>query len=1076
MIGRFACALSLAAPLLADEPVQVFLLVGQSNMQGKGKIEHLAELASTPETRARYGHWRHGDDWAERDDVWIWSMDKKGPLTVGYGAPEDRFGPELEIGHVLGEAIEAPVLLVKIAWGGKSLAQDFRPPSAGGETGSFYTQTLASAREVLGNLEAEFPSLAGRSHELAGWIWFQGWNDRVNQAHNDAYATNLAHLIRDVRKDLGAPDLPFVIGETGQGGHEETHPRALSLMHAQAQVAAMPEFAGNVRLVETKAFYASEPKFDGGYHFFGNAANFFGIGEALGHGMLELLEGPATAKDAAPRWEHQTSGSKASLRGLSAPGGLVCWASGADGTVLRTVDGKTWEARGVPGADDFDFRSLHAFDAERAFVLSAGAPTRGFLTEDGGMRWQQVYSNDDPKAFFDAVDFWDEKRGIAFSDPVDGKLLVITTEDGGRTWNRVPAEALPESPAGEAGFAASSSCLRVRGTDEAWIGLGGTAGSRVFRTTDGGRTWSAATTPVRSGEASTGIFSVAFTGESSGVAVGGNYQESDATEANAAITSDGGATWELVTAAPPSGYRSAVAARAAGGELYAVGPSGSDVSNNGGRTWQRFSDEGYHALSVASDGTVWASGSEGRIAKLARPVRATAAWSRFRGPNGTGIAAGEGYPKELGPDTNALWKRAFPVGQSSPVLTRELVILTGVEDERLFTYAVSRASGETVWKREAPRPRRTKFHPKNHAAAASAAVDEDTIVVFFDEYGTLAYGHDGTLRWQVPMGPFDNIYGMGASPILVGDAVIVPCDQSTSSFVVALSKHDGKELWRQERPQAISGHCTPVVHTTEAGRDEVLLPGSFLLDAYDAVTGERIWWVKGLPGEMKSVPVLIDGKLWIHGFASPINNRGNQLEFSAFPAAIEAHDADGDGAISASELPQPKARPYFQFIDLDASGSLDAEEWRMMRAMFSAVNAAMAMDVGGEGDVTEANVTWRYYRSIPQLPSPLVYEGAYYLVADKAGLVTVLAPDTGELIRKERLVDAVDSYYTAPVAADGKVYLFSESGILTVLPAGGSLEPLHTARFDSAGYATPALEDGQVYVRTHDYLYCFQGE
>ncbi|MEE8148451.1 MAG: sialate O-acetylesterase, partial [Longimicrobiales bacterium] len=197
-----------------DPPVQVFLLVGQSNMQGKGKLDHLRQLATDPETAKTYGHWLQPDgSWALRDDVWIWYMGKSGALTVGYASPEDRFGPELQIGHVLGEAIDAPVLLVKIAWGGKSLAVDFRPPGAGGEVGPFYTEVLKHKREVLADLGAVAPELAGREHELKGLIWFQGWNDRVNQEHNDAYEGNLAHLIRDLRKDLGSPNFPFVIGE-----------------------------------------------------------------------------------------------------------------------------------------------------------------------------------------------------------------------------------------------------------------------------------------------------------------------------------------------------------------------------------------------------------------------------------------------------------------------------------------------------------------------------------------------------------------------------------------------------------------------------------------------------------------------------------------------------------------------------------------------------------------------------------------------------------------------------------------------------------------------------------------------
>lgn len=291
-----ACAaLTIALPTAdatqaAKSPVKVFILAGQSNMEGKGSIEHLKQLVADPEQNATYKHLiQPTGEWIVRDDVWIEFGGKRGSLTVGYARPEDRFGPELQLGHLLGNAFEEQVLLIKTAWGGRSLAVDFRPPSSGGETGSTYTEMLAHVRDVLANLEEYFPSYDGRGYEIAGFVWFQGWNDRINQEFNDAYEQNLANLIRDVRRELGIAKLPFVIGETGQGGVAETHPRALSLMAAQAAVAEHKEFGGNVRFVGTKAFYENEPHFDGGYHWFGNAKNFFNIGDAMGKALLSVL-------------------------------------------------------------------------------------------------------------------------------------------------------------------------------------------------------------------------------------------------------------------------------------------------------------------------------------------------------------------------------------------------------------------------------------------------------------------------------------------------------------------------------------------------------------------------------------------------------------------------------------------------------------------------------------------------------------------------------------------------------------------------------------------------------------------
>ena len=455
---------------------------------------------------------------------------------------------------------------------------------------------------------------------------------------------------------------------------------------------------------------------------------------------------------------------------------------------------------------------------------------------------------------------------------------------------------------------------------------------------------------------------------------------------------------------------------------------------------------------------------------LAAQRDGASSWSRFRGPNGSGVAAAGSYPAELGPEQNVLWKRTFPPGHSSPILSDELLFLTAVEGDRLWTYALDRDDGETVWRREAPRPRRTKFHGKNGPAAASAAVDEDTVVVFFDEYGMLAYDHAGAERWRMPLGPFFNVYGMGASPILVDGVVVLACDDGKDSYVLGVDKRTGDVLYKVARPDAVSGHCTPIVYRQEGAPTQFLLPGSFLLDAYDARTGDRVWWVRGLPCEMKSVPVLRGDTLWIHGYGSPMNDRGKQLELPRFEDAIAADDADGDGALARAELKERRVKSWFQFLDLDRSGGLDADEWRLCRASFASVNAAMAIRCGGEGDRTEEAVLWRYYRSIPQLPSPLVLGDVYYLASDQGGLVTTISASTGERIDKARVGDAGDAYFASPVAGDGKVYLLGESGVLTVLRAGG-LEELHRADFGEACFATPALVDDSVWIRTEGHVY-----
>jgi Carbohydrate esterase, sialic acid-specific acetylesterase len=287
----------------ADKPVKVFVLAGQSNMEGHGFIkadpkrnEGKGSLESVAKDKFKHLLAKDGQ-WAVRDDVWIHYLDRKGKLTAGYGVKDDRIGPELGFGFVIGDAFEEPVLLIKLAWGGKSLGKDFRPPTAGGEVGPFYKEVVTRAKAVLKDLKKEFPEFGDRGYELTGFGWHQGWNDRVNQTFNDEYEKNMAHFIRDIRKDLGVKNLPFVIAETGMTGPEEKHPRALSLMKAQAAVAEYEEFKGNVAFVGTRAFWRKddESPTKQGYHWNSNGETYYLIGEAMGHAMKKLC-GKKSAK------------------------------------------------------------------------------------------------------------------------------------------------------------------------------------------------------------------------------------------------------------------------------------------------------------------------------------------------------------------------------------------------------------------------------------------------------------------------------------------------------------------------------------------------------------------------------------------------------------------------------------------------------------------------------------------------------------------------------------------------------------------------------------------------------------
>jgi photosystem II stability/assembly factor-like uncharacterized protein len=307
------------------------------------------------------------------------------------------------------------------------------------------------------------------------------------------------------------------------------------------------------------------------------------------------------------------SGTEVQLRGISAVSNRVAWASGAKGTVLRTIDGgEHWTKVNVPGAEALDFRDIQAFDADTAFVLSIGPgeQSRIYKTTNGGKSWQLQFTNKDPKAFYDCFAFWDSKHGIAVSDSVDGKFPLIATSDG-TTWSPVAVKNMPAALTNEGAFAASGTCIATYGKKDVWFATGGPA-ARVFHSSDRGANWTVAETPIVHGAASQGIFSLVFWNSKDGVAVGGDYKEPGKADATAAFTHDGGKTWHLAQH-QPSGYRSGL--DVVGHMFVAVGTNGMESSNTG-EGWHPLGKGSLNAISFAHLDSGWAVGPDGTILHL----------------------------------------------------------------------------------------------------------------------------------------------------------------------------------------------------------------------------------------------------------------------------------------------------------------------------------------------------------------------------------------------------------------------------------------------------------------------------
>lgn len=432
-------------------------------------------------------------------------------------------------------------------------------------------------------------------------------------------------------------------------------------------------------------------------------------------------------------------------------------------------------------------------------------------------------------------------------------------------------------------------------------------------------------------------------------------------------------------------------------------------------------------------------------------------WPQFRGPNGAGVAAeGEEYPVEF----RAVWKAVVPEGLSSPVVAGSRIFVTGLEGERLVLAALDRVTGAPLWRRTVERKRAEKLHKLNHSASPSVASDGDSVVAFFPDYGLAAYSVTGEERWRTPMGPFTNAYGMGVSPVIAEGKVVLIVDQSQGSYAAAFSLSNGEQVWKVARKEALSGHSTPVVHGKW-----VLAPGSLRMEAYEIATGKVAWGVDGLPAEMKSVPVVHGDLVLVHGFNTPENDAGKLLKIPSFADALKGFDKDGNGKLSKSESPSAHVTSSWLYVDLDSDGSLDQGEWEQYTRTMRAENALLAYKIGG-------GLVWKFLRSIPQLPSPLIYRGVLYMI-NEGGVLTTLDALTGKLYKQARLRGEADRYYASPVAADGKIYITSHTGKVSVLKAGAEQELLAVNEVEEDVLATPALVDGRVLIRTKGAVYCY---
>ena len=448
-------------------------------------------------------------------------------------------------------------------------------------------------------------------------------------------------------------------------------------------------------------------------------------------------------------------------------------------------------------------------------------------------------------------------------------------------------------------------------------------------------------------------------------------------------------------------------------------------------------------------------------------------WSRFRGPNGSGVADGAALPDEISPEANVRWVTPLPPGSSSPALTADRIFLTAYEGDELLTLALDRATGREVWRRSLERPREETRHQLNNAASSTPATDGENVYAFFGDFGLVAYDRDGEELWRRPLGPFTNLHGMATSPVLAGGVLLVSIDQDVDAYLMALQSTTGDILWKAQRPEVVHGFSSPVLFEPKGGPAQAVLPGSYQVISYALETGEPLWRVRGVTWQVKTVAVADADTIYMSAWA-PGADAGARREYPPFEKALEIADANGDGKLAEAEIPKDLKHPgSWRAVDLDEDGFLGARDWGFFRARWASRNVTLAIrPEGRRGDLTDTAVVWDYERGVPVVSSPLLYRGVLHTIKD-GGILTSLDAASGKLIREQRLRDAIDKYYSSPVAGDGKIYLSSETGKVSVLDADAPFETRQVADFGEAIYATPAISDGVIYLRTASKLYAF---
>ncbi|MBI3877725.1 MAG: PQQ-binding-like beta-propeller repeat protein [Verrucomicrobia bacterium] len=445
-------------------------------------------------------------------------------------------------------------------------------------------------------------------------------------------------------------------------------------------------------------------------------------------------------------------------------------------------------------------------------------------------------------------------------------------------------------------------------------------------------------------------------------------------------------------------------------------------------------------------------------------------WPQFRGPGGLGIGTGK-PPVEFGPEKNVLWKVAVPHGHSSPCIWGGKIFLTGLNNGKLETLCLDRADGHVLWRTAAPADKIEPTHRIGSPASQTPCTDGERLYVYFGSFGLLAYDLDGKELWRKPL-PLPIVeFGTGASPILAGGNVIILCDQDMNSFLLAVNARTGKEVWRTDRSEFRRSFSSPFLWKHD-GAEEIIVAGSLWVKSYDVKDGRERWFSRGMARVSNASPVAGDGVLIVSSW-NVGGDEGDRIAMPPFEQFLAENDKNKDGVLTLDEFPKGPFRDRFSQIDVNKDGRVTHEEYDNMRDMFAkAENQIFAIKPGGHGDITDTHVAWKVNRHLPYVSSPLCANGRAYAVKN-GGLASCYDARSGSVIYQAERLDAPGDYYSSAIGADGRIYVASQKGTVVVYDAGDTLRVLARNEMGEQIFATPAVLDGKIYLRTEKHLFAF---